>query len=147
LVIAGITFPIALQWATGDVMLSTVGHFLASLVVCGAITLAYPFFLVTFYIVRCIYPMFLRHGEISPDDAVWLRGLDRRCNGYPAVAASVPLLAVAGVTFLPPGDIPSVIFAVCVLCAGGRRAEYPCLPVQRPAPPHLHNNAEAQSAH
>jgi hypothetical protein len=74
--------------------------------VCGAIALAYPFFLVTFCIVRCIYPMFLRHGEISPDDAVWLRGLDRRCNGYPAVAASVPLLAVAGVTFLPPGDIP-----------------------------------------
>jgi hypothetical protein len=32
LVIAGITFPIALQWATGDVTLSTVVHFLASLV-------------------------------------------------------------------------------------------------------------------
>ncbi|MBF6247862.1 serine/threonine protein kinase, partial [Nocardia elegans] len=47
------------------------------------------------------------------------RALDRRCNGYLAIAASVPLLAVAGVTFLPPGDIPQVIVAVRVLCVGG----------------------------
>ncbi|WP_433661295.1 serine/threonine-protein kinase [Nocardia sp. CA-128927] len=118
-VVAGLTFPIAMQLATGDVPARAVVHFLASLVVCGAIAVAYPFFLVTFYMVRCIYPIFLRHGEISAEDAVRLRGLDRRCNGYLAVAASVPLLAVAGVTFLPPSDIPMVIFAVRVLCAGG----------------------------
>ncbi|MFQ6394599.1 serine/threonine-protein kinase [Nocardia sp. KC 131] len=118
-VFASITFPIALKLATGEIALSAVVHFLTSIVVCGAIAVAYPFFLVTFYMVRCIYPVFLRHGEISPDDAVWLRGLDRRANGYLAVAASVPLLAVAGVTFLPPADIPLVIFAVRVLCAGG----------------------------
>ncbi|MFD0361833.1 protein kinase [Nocardia sp. GCM10030253] len=118
-VFAGITFPIALRLATGEIPMSAVVHFLTSIVVCGAIAVAYPFFLVAFYMVRCIYPVFLRHGEISTDDAVWLRGLDRRANGYLAVAASVPLLAVAGVTFLPPADIPSVIFAVRVLCAGG----------------------------
>ncbi|QIS08360.1 protein kinase [Nocardia arthritidis] len=118
-VLAGITFPITLQLATGDVPANAVVHFLASIVVCGAIAVAYPFFLGAFYVVRCIYPIFLRHGEISAEDAVWLRGLDRRCNGYLAVAASVPLLAVAGVTFLPPGDIPMVIVAVRVLCAGG----------------------------
>ncbi|MFI9505836.1 serine/threonine-protein kinase [Nocardia sp. NPDC052566] len=117
--ISGITFPIALQLAAGGIPGRAVVHFLASIIVCGAIAVAYPFFLVTFYMVRCIYPIFLRHGEISAEDAVWLRGLDRRCNGYLAVAASVPLLAVAGVTFLPPGDIPMVIVAVRVLCAGG----------------------------
>ncbi len=119
-VIAGIIFPVALKLATGDnITASTVVHFLTSQIVCGAIAVAYPFFLVTFYMVRCIYPVFLRRGEISPDDAARLRGLDRRCNRYLAIAASVPLLAVAGVTFLPPGDIPSVIVAVRVLCAGG----------------------------
>nr|WP_280503489.1 serine/threonine-protein kinase [Nocardia farcinica] len=118
-VLAGLTFPLALQLSTGDVTASAVIHFLASLVVCGAIAASYPFFLATFYIVRCIYPIFLRHGEISADDAVRLRALDRRCNGYLAVAASVPLLAVAGVTFLPPADIPQVIVAVRVLCVGG----------------------------
>ncbi|WP_107653820.1 serine/threonine-protein kinase [Nocardia suismassiliense] len=118
-VLSGFTFPLTLQLVTGDLPARAIVHFLASLVVCGAIAVAYPFFLLTFYMVRCIYPLFLRHGDISPADAVWLRGLDRRCNGYLAVAASVPLLAVAGVTFLPPSDIPMVIFAVRVLCAGG----------------------------
>ncbi|WP_238815688.1 serine/threonine-protein kinase [Nocardia brasiliensis] len=118
-VVAGVSFPISLQLVTGDLPARAIVHFLASLVVCGAIAVAYPFFLLTFYMVRCIYPLFLRHGDISPEDAVWLRGLDRRCNGYLAVAASVPLLAVAGVTFLPPADIPMVIVAVRVLCVGG----------------------------
>ncbi|MGO4614385.1 serine/threonine-protein kinase [Nocardia sp. 2YAB30] len=118
-VLAGIIFPIALKLSTGDISAQAVVHFLASLVVCGAIAVAYPFFLLTFYMVRCIYPLFLRHGDISPEDAVWLRGLDRRCNGYLAVAASVPLLAVAGVTFLPAADIPAVIFPVRLLCVGG----------------------------
>ncbi|MFD3706728.1 serine/threonine-protein kinase [Nocardia sp. NPDC058658] len=117
--LAGVTFPIALQLATGNVPSRAVVHFLASLLVCGAIAVAYPFFLVTFYLVRCIYPVFLRHGEISTDDGTWLRALSRRCTWYLAVAASVPLLAVAGVTFLPPGDIPNVIVAVRVLCVGG----------------------------
>lgn len=94
-------------------------HFLASQAVCGAIAVAYPFFLATFYLVRCVYPIFLRHGDVSSEDAGWLRNLDKRCNGYLAVAASVPLLAVAGVTFLPPTDIAEVIVAVRVLCVGG----------------------------
>ncbi|WP_454194727.1 serine/threonine-protein kinase [Nocardia sp. Marseille-Q1738] len=118
-VMAGAIFPIALQLSTGDIAAPAVVHFFSSLVVCGAIAVAYPFFLLTFYMVRCIYPLFLRHGDISPEDAVWLRGLDRRCNLYLAVAASVPLLAVAGVTFLPATDIPAVIFAVRLLCVGG----------------------------
>ncbi|WP_433682118.1 serine/threonine-protein kinase [Nocardia sp. CA-119907] len=117
-ILAGLAFPIALQMATGEITARLVVHFLVSLVVCGAIAASYPFFLATFYMVRCIYPIFLRHGEISAEDAVWLRSLDRRCTGYLAVAASVPLLAVAGVTFLPPGDIPMVIVAVRVLCVG-----------------------------
>ncbi|MFC9892894.1 serine/threonine-protein kinase [Nocardia sp. NPDC127579] len=116
--ISGIAFPAALQAATGEITGRSVVHFLASFVVCGAMAASYPFFLATFYIVRCVYPVFLRHGEIGAEDAAWLRGLDRRCNGYLAIAASVPLLAVAGVTFLPPEDIPRVIVAVRVLCAG-----------------------------
>ncbi|WP_280358399.1 serine/threonine-protein kinase [Nocardia otitidiscaviarum] len=118
-VLAGITFPISLRLATGEIPARGMVHFLVSLVVCGAIAVAYPFFLVTFYLVRCIYPMFLRHGDISADDAVWLHRLGSRCTGYLAVAASVPLLAVAGVTFLRPADIPEIIVAVRVLCVGG----------------------------
>ncbi|MEV6772659.1 serine/threonine-protein kinase [Nocardia sp. NPDC051030] len=117
--ISGITFPIALWLAAGDIPLRGMVHFVVSIVVCGAIAVAYPFFLVAFYLVRCIYPMFLRHGDISAEDAIWLHRLSRRCTTYLAVAASVPLLAVAGVTFLPPSDIPLVIVAVRVLSVGG----------------------------
>ncbi|MEC3913775.1 serine/threonine-protein kinase [Nocardia sp. CDC160] len=118
-VIAGLTFPLTLRLTASDLPVRGVVHFLVSLVVCGAIAVAYPFFLVTFYLVRCIYPMYLRHGDISAEDAVWLHRLGRRCTNYLAVAASIPLLAVAGVTFLPPDDIPRVIVAVRVLSVGG----------------------------
>ncbi|UFS94951.1 serine/threonine-protein kinase [Nocardia huaxiensis] len=118
-VLAGVTFPITMQLSAGNIPTRSLVHFLASMVVCGAIAVAYPFFLVTFYLVRCIYPMFLRHGDISAEDAVWLHRLGNRCITYLAVAASVPLLAVASVTFLPPADIPLVIVAVRVLSVGG----------------------------
>lgn len=118
-VIAGFTFPMVLRMTATDLPARGIVHFLVSLVVCGAIAVAYPFFLVAFYLVRCIYPMYLRHGDISGEDAVWLHRLGRRCTTYLAVAASVPLLAVAGVTFLPPEDIPKVIVAVRVLSVGG----------------------------
>ncbi|MFB7721034.1 serine/threonine-protein kinase [Nocardia sp. NPDC056100] len=117
--ISAITFPVALRLSTGEIPTRGMVHFVVSLVVCGAIAVAYPFFLVTFFLVRCIYPMFLRHGDISGEDAVWLHRLGHRCTTYLAVAASVPLLAVAGVTFLPPEDIPRVIVAVRVLSVGG----------------------------
>ncbi|WP_422615776.1 protein kinase domain-containing protein [Nocardia jejuensis] len=117
--VSGVTFPIVLRLVADDLPVSGMVHFVVSLVVCGAIAVAYPFFLVTFYLVRCIYPMFLRHGDISPEDAIWLHRLSRRCTTYLAVAASIPLLAVAGVTFLPPADIPTVIVAVRVLSVGG----------------------------
>ncbi|WP_442942993.1 serine/threonine-protein kinase [Nocardia sp. NBC_01503] len=117
--ISAVTFPVALRLATGEIPTRGMVHFVVSLVVCGAIAVAYPFFLVTFYLVRCIYPMFLRHGDISAEDAIWLHRLGHRCTAYLAVAASIPLLAVAGVTFLPPEDIPRVIVAVRVLSVGG----------------------------
>lgn len=116
--LAAILFPLVLHFATHELTGEAIVHFLGGLLVCGAMAVAYPFFLVTFYMVRCVYPQFLRHGDVSPEDAVHLRRLDRRCNGYLAVAASVPLLAVAGVTFLPVNDTPKVIDAVRVLCVG-----------------------------
>ena len=116
--LAALTFPITLQVATGEVTASIVVHFLASLLICGAMAVAYPYFLINFYTIRCIYPMFLRHGDIAIDDAAHLRRLGRRCTAFLAMAASVPLLAVAGLTFLSSRDIQSVIPTVRLLCVG-----------------------------
>ncbi|WP_067898910.1 serine/threonine-protein kinase [Nocardia vaccinii] len=116
--LAAITFPITLQLATGEVTTQAVVHFLASVLICGAMAVAYPYLLVNFYTVRCIYPMFLRHGDIATGDAAHLRRLGRRCTAFLALAASVPLLAVAGLTFLSSEDMQSVIPTVRVLCVG-----------------------------
>ncbi|WP_084530913.1 serine/threonine-protein kinase [Nocardia miyunensis] len=115
---AALIFPIALQLATGEVTATMVVHFLASMLICGAMAVAYPYLLVNFYTIRCIYPMFLRHGDIATGDAARLRRLGRRCTTCLALAASVPLLAVASLTFLSPQDIQSVIPTVRVLCVG-----------------------------
>ncbi|MFZ2173235.1 MAG: serine/threonine-protein kinase [Rhodococcus sp. (in: high G+C Gram-positive bacteria)] len=117
--VAGIAYPISLQFAAGDVPRDAYVHFIASLIVCGAVSVAYPFFLVAFFAVRCIYPSLLPQDIASSADAHKLRGLDRRSTLYLAVAASVPLAGVAGVTFLSPDEITMVIVAVRILCVGG----------------------------
>ncbi|MDH6679844.1 serine/threonine protein kinase [Rhodococcus sp. LBL1] len=117
--VAGIAFPVALQIAAGGLPHGAYVHFLGSQIVCGAVAVAYPFFLVTFYAVRCLYPSLLPHGITSSSDERRLRGLDRRSTLYLAVAASVPLIGVAGVTFLSPDEISVVVYAVRVLCVGG----------------------------
>ncbi|WP_083864460.1 serine/threonine-protein kinase [Nocardia brevicatena] len=116
---AAIIFPTVLHLATGTLTLHTMMHLLTSIMVCGAIAVTYPFFLVVFYMMSCIYPLYLRHGEISTSDALRLRRLNRRCHWYLTLAASIPLLAVAGVTFLQPIDISAVIVAIRLLCLGG----------------------------
>ncbi|GAA4490704.1 serine/threonine-protein kinase [Rhodococcus olei] len=116
--IAGLVYPVTLEIIAGGIPTGAYVHFLGSLIVCGAIAVTYPFFLVTFYAVRYMYPVLLPLGITSSDDDRNLRGLGRRSTRYLAVAASVPLVAVAGVTFLSPEQIPQVIGAVRVLSVG-----------------------------
>jgi len=116
--ISAVTYPAGVTLAGDELAPHAFAHFLASHAVCGAIALAYPFFLVDFYIVRCVYPMLLGPDTADAEDVALLRGLRRRCVGYLLVAASIPLLAVAGVTLLPAADIEQIIVAVRVLCIG-----------------------------
>ncbi|MBB3036822.1 serine/threonine-protein kinase [Hoyosella altamirensis] len=117
-VTTGIGIPVTLYVSGASVPASSYAHFISTQLVCGAIALAYPFFLVNFYAVRCLYPMFVPLGEISTDDARRLRRLDHRSDVFLAIAAAIPLIGVAGVTFIPPEDFASVIVAVRVLCVG-----------------------------
>lgn len=114
----GIIVPATLQISGSEVPWNTVVHFTAAQLVCGAIAVVYPFFFVNFYAVRCLYPVFLPHGEISAADARMLHRLGRRSMFFLAAAAAVPLLGVAGATFIPPEDLPHVVVALRVLCVG-----------------------------
>ncbi|OBI84566.1 serine/threonine-protein kinase [Mycobacterium sp. E740] len=117
--VAGLTFPLTMQFVAGGIPGRSAIHFFGSLTVCGAIAISYPFFLLTFYVVRSVYPELVAYGPTDPAEADQLRALTRRLPRYLAIAASVPLLGVMAVTFLTPGEIAEVIVPLRVLCLGG----------------------------
>ncbi|MFE9582716.1 serine/threonine-protein kinase [Nocardia sp. NPDC006044] len=116
---AGVIWPLGLAFTGVDLPPRTFLHFFAAQVVCAAIALAYPFFPIMVYAVRSIYPQLLVRGGIGPGDERQLRNLARRGNFYLGVAASVPLLGVAGATFVDAGDLELVIVPVRLLSVGG----------------------------
>lgn len=117
--LAGLTFPLTMQFVAGGIPGRSAIHFFGSLTVCGAIAIAYPFFLWTFYIVRSVYPELVAQGQTNPGEAEQLRALSRRQSRYLAIAAAVPLLGIVAVTFLTAAEIAAVIVPIRVLCIGG----------------------------
>ncbi|MCU1644268.1 MAG: hypothetical protein JWN03_4543 [Nocardia sp.] len=117
--IAGVVWPLALSAAGAQLPRHTFAHFLAAQLVCAAIALAYPYFLITVYSVRSLYPQLLARGAVGAADRRQLAALARRSNVYLAAAASVPLLGVATATFVSPLDLELVIVPVRWLSVGG----------------------------
>nr|WP_090279967.1 serine/threonine-protein kinase [Mycolicibacterium komanii]CRL76044.1 serine/threonine protein kinase [Mycolicibacterium komanii] len=118
-VVAAIMFPLTLQSSEGGLPGRFVLHFFGSITICGAIAIAYPFFLLTFVVVRSVYPELVAYGQTNPLEAEQLTALRRRLPTYLAIAASVPLLGIVAVTFLTPAEIAEVIVPIRVLCIGG----------------------------
>ncbi len=96
-IVAGLIWPLALRLVAGPAPggFETYIHFLLSLVICGLIAAAYPYFLVTFLAVRVLYPALLDGGLPSAADGPALRRVDRELSRYRTVATAIPLLAVA----------------------------------------------------
>jgi hypothetical protein len=117
--LAALTFVITLQFVAGGISARSAIHFVGSFTVCGAIAIAYPFFLFTVFIVRSVYPELVAHGQTDPREAEQLRALRRRLSRYLAIAASVPLFGIVAVTFLTAPEIAELIVAIRVLCIGG----------------------------
>ncbi len=120
--IAGVAVPLSVHVSGNQITPASYLHFFLTQIVCGAIAMAYPYFLATRYAVRTLYPMFLPHSGLGAEDALRLRQLDADSTYFLAVAAAVPLLGVAGVTFIPSEDLPAVILPLRVLCAGSALA-------------------------
>ena len=118
-VMSGLTFALTLQFVAGGMPGRSAIHFVGSHAVGGAIAIAYPFFLLTFLIVRSIYPELVAHGQTDAGDAEQLRALSRRLGRYLAIAASVPLLSVMAVSFLTAPEIAEIIVPIRVVCIGG----------------------------
>jgi hypothetical protein len=117
--VAGIAYPVTLQIVAGGIPRGAYTHLVASLAVCGAVAVAYPYFILTYYSVRCLYPILLSHGEIGSRDGRGIRIQRRLGTRYLGVAASVPLIGVAGLSFVGADHGGTVNVTVRVLCLGG----------------------------
>ncbi|WP_084522427.1 serine/threonine-protein kinase [Nocardia inohanensis] len=92
----------------------------ASHLVSGLVAAIFPYFLVTFHVVRWYYPGLLLYGTSRDSDAEQLAALSRRATRKLLAAALIPpLAAVAGAIFLNQEDLHRVIGAVLALTAIG----------------------------
>ncbi|MET7768493.1 serine/threonine-protein kinase [Nocardia sp. NPDC005366] len=116
--VSGVAFLAGLLVYT-DLTRGQILHFTASMAVSATIAVAYPFFFVTLFVVRCVYPTLLTRGATSSDYDD-LRRLGRRSTRYLAVAASIPLIGVVtGLMFLTPAEVSLVIDPIRWLCLAG----------------------------
>ena len=94
---AGLIWPIVLRMSAAPPPqgMEAYIHFLLSLVICGLIAAAYPYFLITFLAVRVLYPALVGPGGLDSSDDPALRRVERELSRFRAAAAAVPLIAVA----------------------------------------------------
>lgn len=114
-VIAGVAYPISIAAVAGVVPASVYAHFFASLLLCGLIASSYPFFGLTYFSLRLVYPRLLHELVALPSDRETLAGMERRCGKYFATAILVPLFSV----LLVEATEQSSKLALVVLSGGG----------------------------
>jgi serine/threonine protein kinase len=97
--VAGVLWPIILRFTAGPPPPpqgeGAYIHFLLSLIICGLVAAAYPYFLVTYLSVTVLYPALLGSSGFGPDERTVLRRVEWEIGLYRAAATAVPLLAVA----------------------------------------------------
>jgi serine/threonine protein kinase len=93
--LAGITYPIAIHLASGTMLPIAYVHFFVSLMLCGLVAAAYPFFVNTWFIVTMIYPRLAGGSVYSSQDRQAFERLNRLTWRYFMCAAAVPMFTVA----------------------------------------------------
>lgn len=117
--LAGIAYPVSIHLAAGTLPGTAYVQFFASLLLCGLIAAAYPFFLATHLAFRVLYPWRLRDVEELKSDIPVLRKIRVRLKFYFLLAAIAPLLGVLmsiGLTF---GNTGAQKMALWVFAAVG----------------------------
>ncbi len=92
--LAGFAYPISLSLTANEFSAQDSAHFFLSLLLCGLIAAAYPFFGVTYFCLRVLYPGLLRDDLTASDDTRALRHLSRLSIVYLAIGLSVPFLGI-----------------------------------------------------
>jgi len=102
--IAGIAYPVCMHFASGSLPSRDYAHFFASLFLCGLIAAAYPFFLVTNFCFRVVYPCQIRNLRDAATDRPVLQRILQRAYPYLAIGALAPMLGVLMALFLPAAE-------------------------------------------
>jgi eukaryotic-like serine/threonine-protein kinase len=113
--VAGLAYPIGMRSLVDSMPAAAMVHFAGSLILCGLIAGAYPFFGVTLFIVRAWYPRLVRQNLTTGRDDARLSRLDWLVRIYLLLAASVPMLAMLALALTESQSH----FALVVLSASG----------------------------
>ncbi|MGE3314827.1 MAG: serine/threonine-protein kinase [Planctomycetaceae bacterium] len=121
--ISGPVYPISINAMVGDVPLHAHVHFFASLALCGMVAAAYPFFLVTLFSLRVLYPALLEADPSQVGDETTLQKLGVAMPRFLVTAAALPLGAIAlllvTINFFPETLGGGGNFSMSVLSLGG----------------------------
>jgi eukaryotic-like serine/threonine-protein kinase len=97
--IAAFAYPLSLRIVNAELPISAILRFFFSLLLCGLVSAAYPFFVVTLFSLRSLYSVFLLADlDHAAADAPVLRQVGKRNAVYLVVAALGPLLGIAALT-------------------------------------------------
>ncbi len=91
---AGLAYSISLSLTADGFSAQNSAHFFMSLSLCGLIAAAYPFFGVTYFCLRVLYPGLLRDDLTASDDTRALKQLGRMSIIYLAIGLTVPFLGI-----------------------------------------------------
>jgi hypothetical protein len=116
--VAGLIYPIAIHSFAGPLPWAAYGHFFVSLVLCGLVAAAYPFFGVTFLAVRVFFPALLERGAVDLAAEAQLRRLGQQAGAYFLIACGVPLVGLALLIFGGSENRAALITLAIVSLAG-----------------------------
>lgn len=108
--IAGLAYPLVLHSTAGNPDINWKAYFFASLLICGLVAAAYPFFLTATLCMKVFLPALIRKGKVAPEELNELRQLSEQSTWSLYLAGGVPAVGILLlVTALEAGDPRSVM--------------------------------------
>lgn len=98
--LAGIAYPLALHFSAGPLSTPDYPHFFGSLLLCGLLASVFPFFLITAFSVRAIYPKFLPSVSNIDQERNLITVVQKRTYTYFCLAALLPLLTILALVLI-----------------------------------------------
>jgi len=92
--IAGLAYPFALYLIAGSLDAVVPVYFFGSLLICGLLAAAYPFFLTATLTIRAYFPALLRHDCLTSEDVDRLRALSVQSAWSLYLAGGVPAVGM-----------------------------------------------------